>query len=153
MRFNRGSRRGFGRPSYGGRGQGWSDIPKPVKVGEEYDVEITEIGSKGDGITRIKNFIVFVEGAKKGDKIRIKITEVMNRFAIGQKVGETSSAETPSEPSEEVQEEQAEDETEETSEESSEVTEEVEEQPEETEKAVEEEPSEESEKEAETVEE
>ncbi len=61
------------------------DLPKPVKVGEEYDVEINEVGSKGDGIARVKNFVVFVNGTKKGDKVRIRRKEVRNRFAIGEK--------------------------------------------------------------------
>lgn len=65
------------------------DIPKPVKVGEEYDVQINEIGSKGDGIARIKNFVVFVAGTKQGEKTRIKIKEVKNRFAIGEKMGKS----------------------------------------------------------------
>jgi 23S rRNA (uridine2552-2'-O)-methyltransferase len=64
------------------------EIPKPVKVGEEYDVEINEVGSKGDGIARIKNFVVFVNGSKKGEKAHIKITEVRNRFAIAKKTNE-----------------------------------------------------------------
>jgi predicted RNA-binding protein with TRAM domain len=80
----RGGFRSFGRPRFGGRRP---DLPKPIKVGEEYDVEIDEVGSKGDGIARIKNFVVFVSGANKGDKIKIKITEVASRFAIGEKVG------------------------------------------------------------------
>ena len=63
------------------------DLPKPINVGEEYDVEINEIGSRGDGIARIKNFVVFVENVKKGEKAHIKIKEVRNRFAIGEKVG------------------------------------------------------------------
>ena len=50
------------------------DLPKPVKVGEEYDVEIKEVGSRGDGIARIKNFVIFVTGAKMNDKIKVKIT-------------------------------------------------------------------------------
>jgi predicted RNA-binding protein with TRAM domain len=83
MRFERG--RGFGRRF---------DIPKPIKVGEEYDVEISEVGSKGDGIARIKNFVVFVNGTKKGEKAHIVIKEVRNRFAIGEKTGETEPAET-----------------------------------------------------------
>jgi len=70
-------RRGFGRRFR-------SNAPKPVKVGEEYDVEITETGSKGDGIARIKNFVVFVPGSKKGDKKHIKIKEVRNKFAVGE---------------------------------------------------------------------
>ena len=61
-------------------------IPKPVKVGEEYEVEIKETGSKGDGIARIKNFVVFVKNSKKGEKTKIKITEVHNRFAIARKI-------------------------------------------------------------------
>ena len=60
----------------------------PVKVGDEYDVEITEVGSKGDGITRIKNFVVFVSGAKKGDKTHIKITQVRRKFAIAEKTNQ-----------------------------------------------------------------
>jgi predicted RNA-binding protein with TRAM domain len=62
------------------------NLPKPINVGEEYDVEIDEIGSKGDGIARVKNFVVFVENTKKGEKAHIKIKEVRNRFAIGEKI-------------------------------------------------------------------
>ena len=80
------------------------NIPKPVKVGEEYDVEIKETGSKGDGIARIKNFVVFVNGTKKGEKAHIKITQVRNRFAIGEKV-EDSTQETAEGVKEEAKEE------------------------------------------------
>ena len=86
-----GFRRFGGRSRFGGRGGGF-DLPKPIKVGEEYDAEITEEGSKGDRIARIKNFVVFVAGAKKGEKIRIKITDVRNRFAIAEKIGAASEA-------------------------------------------------------------
>jgi predicted RNA-binding protein with TRAM domain len=82
-------RRGFG----GGRDRSFgpsADLPKPVNVGEEYDVEISEVGSRGDGIARVKNFVVFVNGAKQGEKLKIKIKDVRNRFAIGEKVGEES---------------------------------------------------------------
>jgi len=68
------------------------DTPKPVKTGEEYDVEISEIGAKGDGIARVNNFVIFVSGVKKGEKVRIKVTEVRNRFAIGEKVGAAKAA-------------------------------------------------------------
>jgi len=78
-------RRGFGGRRYGGGFRERDDVPKPVKVGEEYDVEISEVGNRGDGIARIKNFVVFVNGVKQGEKTRIKIKEVRNRFAIGEK--------------------------------------------------------------------
>ena len=59
-----------------------SKLPKPVKVGDEFDVTISEVGSKGDGIARIENFVVFVPNTKKDDHVRIKITEVRNTFAV-----------------------------------------------------------------------
>jgi predicted RNA-binding protein with TRAM domain len=83
MPFRRGGFRRFG-PSM--------DIPKPVKTGEEYDVEISEVGSRGDGIARVKNFVVFVAGAKQGEKVKIKITDVRDRFATGEKVGAAEGA-------------------------------------------------------------
>ncbi|MEM5811639.1 MAG: TRAM domain-containing protein [Candidatus Aenigmatarchaeota archaeon] len=54
----------------------------PVKAGEEYDVEITESGAMGDGVARIKNFVVFVKGGKVGEKYKVKIESVKRRFAI-----------------------------------------------------------------------
>jgi len=60
------------------------NLPKPVKEGEEYDVDILEVGSKGDGVAKIKNFIIFVPGSKKGEKKHIKIVKVARRFAIGE---------------------------------------------------------------------
>ncbi len=104
MRFERG-RGGYG----GGRGGGFrggggfrdrsfgSSEPKPVKIGEEYDVEISEVGSRGDGIARVNNFVVFVNGTKQGEKTKIKIKEVRNRFAIGEKVGAGEAASEASE--------------------------------------------------------
>ncbi len=96
MRFERRGSFGGGR-RFGGGGRGGyrdrDDMPKPVKVGEEYDVEINEVGSKGDGIARVNNFVVFVNGVKQGEKVKIKITDVRNRFAIGEKVVEGVVAE------------------------------------------------------------
>ncbi len=86
--------------------------PAPVAVGEEYDVEITEVGSKGDGIARVKNFVVFVPNVNKGDKVRIKIKELRGRSAVGEVVGsgseksESASEETVEEASEEASEEE-----------------------------------------------
>jgi len=55
---------------------------RPVEAGKEYDLEITEKGSKGDGIARIQGFVIFVAGGNPGDKV--KITSVANRFALGE---------------------------------------------------------------------
>ncbi|MGC1928886.1 MAG: TRAM domain-containing protein, partial [Candidatus Nitrosopolaris sp.] len=55
---------GTGR-SYGGGGSGGfnrgSPGPKPVEVGKEYEVDVTDISRKGDGIARIQGFVIFIE--------------------------------------------------------------------------------------------
>ncbi len=57
---------------------------KPVKVGDEVDVKIENVASKGDGIARIDGFVVFIKGAKEGDQMKVRITDVKARFAIGE---------------------------------------------------------------------
>ena len=69
---------------------------KPVKVDGEYDVTIDEVGVKGDGIARVQGFVVFVPNTKKGEKVKVRVTQVMRKFAIGEKVG-AASAEAPAE--------------------------------------------------------
>lgn len=103
MRFEGNRSGGFGGRRFGGGGRrfgggfrrGGFDEPKPVKVGEEYEVDISETGSRGDGIARVNNFVVFVNGAKQGEKIKIRITDVKDRFAIGQKADEAAAVEQP----------------------------------------------------------
>ena len=98
--------RRFSRPRFGNRGFG-DRFEKPVKIGEEYDVEIKEVGSRGDGIARIKNFVIFVANTKKGEKCKIKINQVSRRFAIAEKVGEAEKVEEEvEEPKEEVEKEE-----------------------------------------------
>lgn len=63
------------------------DIPKPVEVGKEYDIEIQETSRRGDGITRIEGLVVFISNAKLGDKVRIKITTVGRRSAEAEIIG------------------------------------------------------------------
>jgi predicted RNA-binding protein with TRAM domain len=67
------------------------ETPKPVAVGDEVDVTIESVGGQGDGIAKVSGFVVFVKGAKKGEKIRVKITDVKRTYAIGEKVGEAAA--------------------------------------------------------------
>ena len=55
--------------------------PKPVEVGKEYDIEVTEISRQGDGIARVQGFVVFVKNGKVGQKVKVKVDQVGNRFA------------------------------------------------------------------------
>jgi predicted RNA-binding protein with TRAM domain len=52
------------------------------QVGEEYEVDITQIGYRGDGIARIRGFVIFVKGGHIGENVKIMITETRSRFAI-----------------------------------------------------------------------
>jgi predicted RNA-binding protein with TRAM domain len=59
-----------------------SGLSKPVEMGKEYTVDISDTGRGGDGITRINGFVIFVRSAKAGDKnVKIKINSVGSRFA------------------------------------------------------------------------
>jgi predicted RNA-binding protein with TRAM domain len=64
--------------------------PKPVEMGKEYEVEISEVSRRGDGIARIQGFVIFVEGGKSGQKTKIRITSVGDRFAKAQVVEQGS---------------------------------------------------------------
>ena len=44
--------------------------PKPVEVGKEYDVEVTELSRRGDGVAKVQGFVIFVQGAKVGQKVK-----------------------------------------------------------------------------------
>ncbi len=60
----------------------------PVKVGQEINVVIDDIGTRGDGIARIQNFLVFVPQAKTGERLRVKVQKIGRKFAIAEKIKE-----------------------------------------------------------------
>ena len=51
--------------------------PKPVEIGKEYDVEVTEVSRQGDGIARVQGYVIFVKNGKPGQKVN----QVGARFA------------------------------------------------------------------------
>lgn len=60
--------------------------PVPVRKGQEIDVVINDIGTRGDGIARIQNFLIFVPQVKVGDRLKVKIVSVGKKFAIAEKI-------------------------------------------------------------------
>jgi predicted RNA-binding protein with TRAM domain len=82
--------------SYGGFRRNDNLGPKPVETGKEYEVQITEISRKGDGIARIQGFVIFVKEGKVGQNAKIRVVQVGNRFAIAEIVDGTSSSSAPS---------------------------------------------------------
>lgn len=59
----------------------------PVREGEEADVTIEAVGEKGDGIARIKGFVIFVPNTKENDFVRIKVTKVLSNVGFGEVIG------------------------------------------------------------------
>src|SRR5438094_9762035 len=74
----------FGRGNFN-RGSGGfrSFRPKPVEVGKEYDVTISEISRRGDGIAKVDGFVILVAGTKQGQQASVSATHVANKFAHG----------------------------------------------------------------------
>lgn len=55
----------------------------PVKKNEVYKIEISGMTHEGQGVGRIDNFTIFVDGPIKGEEVEIKIIEVKKSYAVG----------------------------------------------------------------------
>ena len=55
----------------------------PVQEGSEIDIEILNIGEKGDGFGKIAGYVVFVPNAMPGKRYRIKINRCLNKYGFG----------------------------------------------------------------------
>lgn len=59
--------------------------PSPIKVGDEYDVKIESMSRRGDsGVAKVQGLVVFVAGAKVGDSVKVRITNVGSGYASAQ---------------------------------------------------------------------
>ena len=62
------------------------DEEAPVKAGEKHDVFINAVGGKGDGIAKVKGFVLFIPNVKKGDYVKVKITKVLPKVGFAEVV-------------------------------------------------------------------
>ncbi|MFP3240276.1 MAG: TRAM domain-containing protein [Caldivirga sp.] len=83
-----------------------------MKVGDVVDVEVTEVSKRGDGVAKIRGFIIFVPNTKPGDKVKVKITRVGPSFAVaelatgaGESTQAASTSQEEAQPGESTQEE------------------------------------------------
>jgi predicted RNA-binding protein with TRAM domain len=88
MSYRRGR---FGGSRFGG--------PKPVESGKEYDVQVTEISRKGDGVARVQGFIIFVKGGRVGQKTKVRVTHVGDRFATAETIDGEEQQQVEQQPS------------------------------------------------------
>lgn len=68
-----------------------SSTPAPVEVGDEYVVEIEEIGERGDPIAHVDDFAVMVPDGELGERAAIRIEDVAENFAEATIVEEESN--------------------------------------------------------------
>lgn len=54
-----------------------------IKKNEEYVVDIIDNGMEGEGIAKIDDFVIFIPGAIKNEKIKILIVKVLKTHAYG----------------------------------------------------------------------
>ena len=54
-------------------------------MGNTYEVDITETSPNGEGVARVKGFLIFVRNAKPGDRLKVKITNLDSVSADAEK--------------------------------------------------------------------
>ena len=68
----------------GRRGHGKGFKRCPVFLGEELEVEITDLSPKGEGIARSQGFVIYVADTKPGDRVKIKVIRITKKAANAQ---------------------------------------------------------------------
>jgi predicted RNA-binding protein with TRAM domain len=68
----------------GRRGHGKGFKRCPVELGEELEVEITELSPKGEGIARNQGFVIYVADTKPGDRVKTKVIRITEKAAYAQ---------------------------------------------------------------------
>jgi predicted RNA-binding protein with TRAM domain len=57
---------------------------KPVTEGDIVEVNVESVGTKGDGIGKIKGFVIIVPNANEGETVKVKIIRVLNKMAFAE---------------------------------------------------------------------
>ncbi|WP_299446029.1 23S rRNA (uracil(1939)-C(5))-methyltransferase RlmD [uncultured Phascolarctobacterium sp.] len=55
----------------------------PVKLGDKIELQISGLGSSGEGVGKYEGFTVFVKGALPEETVQVKITLVKKSYAVG----------------------------------------------------------------------
>ena len=70
----------------GRRGHGKGFKRYPIELGEELEVDIKELSSKGDGMARVQGLVIHVPNTKPGDHVKIKIIQIRDKAANAEKI-------------------------------------------------------------------
>ena len=56
----------------------------PVHVGDELEVNITDVCPSGDGMSKIQGYVIIVPKAKPRDRVKIKVIQVGEKTGLGE---------------------------------------------------------------------
>jgi len=59
-------------------------LTAPVRVGDELEVTIEDVGSEGDGIAKVDGFTLFVGGTEAGETLTVRVDDVKPNFGFAQ---------------------------------------------------------------------
>jgi translation initiation factor 2 subunit 2 len=59
-----------------------------LSEGKVYEVMISDIGKKGDGVAKMDKYVIFVPGTTKGAIVKVKIDKIVGTMAYAQVVRE-----------------------------------------------------------------
>ena len=83
---------------------------------ERFTRSFAPVGEKGDGVAKVKGFVLFVPNTKEGDEVKVRITRVLRKVGFAEVIGEGSvpkeqpeEGEQPAEETEEAPEEEPQD--------------------------------------------
>jgi len=54
-----------------------------LEEGKVYEVEITDLSRDGDGIAKYGDYTIYVPGARKGERVKVKIMKIKKNVAFG----------------------------------------------------------------------
>jgi predicted RNA-binding protein with TRAM domain len=58
---------------------------RAVVEGEVYEVTITDIGERGDGIGKIDGLVIIVPDTSPGETLKVRVTRLERKVAFGRK--------------------------------------------------------------------
>jgi 23S rRNA (uridine2552-2'-O)-methyltransferase len=65
---------------------GKNRLTAPVTVGDEFAVDIVDVGREGDGIAKVDGFTLFVAGVAEGDSVTVEVTDLKPRYGFAKQV-------------------------------------------------------------------
>ncbi|MFB6282769.1 MAG: translation initiation factor IF-2 subunit beta [Halobacteria archaeon] len=74
------------RPISKSTGSSTTKKKKEVEEGETYELKITAIGNKGDGIAKKGSYTIFVPNSKEGEIVRARINNISGNLAFADRV-------------------------------------------------------------------